>query len=98
MIKEGDLLWSPPRERIERSNLAAFMSWLAEKRGLRFLDYDALWDWSVTDLEGFWQAIWDYYGGISIRPHSSVLESRRMPGARWFPGAQVNYAEHVLRH
>ncbi len=98
MIKEGDLLWTPSRERVERSHLTAFTRWLAKERGLEFPDYDALWDWSVTEIEAFWQAIWDYYGGISTTPHRAVLESRKMPGAQWFPGAHVNYAEHALRH
>jgi acetoacetyl-CoA synthetase len=98
MVTEGELLWTPSRERIERSHITAFIRWLAKERGLHFKDYDALWDWSVTDLEGFWQAIWDYYGGISTTPHRAVLESRKMPGTQWFPGAHVNYAEHVLRH
>ena len=98
MIKEGDLLWTPSPERIERSHLTVFTRWLAKERGLDFSNYDALWDWSVGELEAFWQAIWDFYGGISTTPHRAVLESRKMPGARWFPGAHVNYAEHVLRN
>ena len=98
MVTEGQLLWTPTQERIERSHLTAFLRWLAKERGLHFKDYDALWDWSVSDLEGFWQAIWDCYGGISTTPHRAVLESHKMPGAQWFPGAHVNYAEHVLRH
>ena len=98
MIKEGDLLWTPSRERVERSHLTAFTRWLAKERGLEFSSYDALWDWSVTEIEAFWQAIWDCYGGISTTPHRAVLESRKMPGTQWFPGAHVNYAEHALRH
>jgi hypothetical protein len=60
--------------------------------------YDALWRWSVTDLPGFWQAVWDYCGVTSSAPATSVLASRTMPGAQWFPGARLNYAEHVLRN
>ena len=97
MSNEGDLLWTPSQERIERSHITAFTRWLAKERGLHFKDYDALWDWSVTDLEAFWQAVWDFYGGIATTPHRAVLESRKMPGTQWFPGARVNYAEHVLR-
>ncbi len=66
--------------RIERSHITAFIRWLAKERGLQLEDSDALWDWSVTDVEGFWQAIWDHYGGISTTPHRAVLESRKMPG------------------
>jgi acetoacetyl-CoA synthetase len=75
-----------------------FEEWLLAHRGLSFDSYDALWRWSVTDLEGFWQAIWDYFELRSPTPHRAVLAERRMPGAQWFAGAQVNYARQVLRH
>ncbi|MEN9418592.1 MAG: hypothetical protein RI988_2212 [Pseudomonadota bacterium] len=75
-----------------------FEQWLARERGLVFADYDALWQWSVTDLDAFWQSIWDFHGIDSPTPHSAVLAEEKMPGARWFPGAQVNYARQVLRH
>ena len=94
--REGDLLWTPSPEQVARANLSAFHAWLAAERGLRFDAYDALWRWSVSDLEGFWQAVWDYSGIQSSAPHSRVLGSREMPGAQWFPGARLNYAQHVL--
>lgn len=75
-----------------------YQNWLRETRGLSFDTYDALWRWSVTDLDAFWQSIWDYAGLQSPTPHTAVLAERRMPGARWFPGAQVNYTREVLRH
>ena len=75
-----------------------YQNWLARKRGLRFDSYDALWQWSVTDLNGFWQSIWDYFQIQSPKPHSVALADDRMPQAQWFPGAQVNYAAQVLRH
>ena len=75
-----------------------YQNWLATERGLRFESYDALWRWSTTDLDAFWQSIWDYFALQSPTPHSAVLSSRAMPGAQWFPGAQVNYARQVLRH
>jgi len=75
-----------------------YQDWLKATRGLSFDSYDALWRWSVTDLEAFWQSIWDYFELQSPTPHTAVLAERRMPGARWFPGAQVNYAQQVLRH
>ena len=65
----------------------------AERNG--FADYDALQRWSVTDLEGFWRALADFYG-VRLRQPSGVLGSRAMPGAEWFPGATLNYAEHML--
>jgi acetoacetyl-CoA synthetase len=75
-----------------------YQQWLAEQRGLHFDSYDALWRWSVSDLDGFWQSIWDYFDLRSPAPHSSVLANNVMPGAQWFPGARVNYAQQVFRH
>ncbi len=75
-----------------------YQQWLAEQRGLQFDDYDALWRWSVTDLDAFWQSIWDCFDLRSPTPHTAVLERNVMPGARWFPGARFNYAQQVFRH
>jgi len=75
-----------------------YQDWLREQRGLQFDSYDALWRWSTTDLDAFWQSIWDYFAVQSPTPHSAVLAQNTMPGAQWFPGAQVNYARQVLRH
>jgi acetoacetyl-CoA synthetase len=75
-----------------------YQDWLRETRGLAFDHYDALWRWSVTELDAFWQSIWDYARIESPTPHTAVLAESRMPLARWFPGAQVNYAREVLRH
>jgi acetoacetyl-CoA synthetase len=96
-VREGDLLWTPSAERVADSNLTAFTNWLAAQRGLVFEGYHALWRWSVEDLEGFWQAVWDYSGVDASAPPGRVLGRRSMPGAEWFPGAQLNYAQHVLR-
>ncbi|MQA83364.1 MAG: acetoacetate--CoA ligase [Streptosporangiales bacterium] len=97
-VREGDLLWKPDAERAANSNLTAFVKWLESERGLHFDDYDALWSWSVADLDGFWGAIWDYFDIQSSTPPTRVLGSRAMPGAQWFPGARINYAQHALRH
>ncbi|MET0541208.1 MAG: acetoacetate--CoA ligase [Variovorax sp.] len=75
-----------------------YQDWLRDTRGLSFDSYDALWRWSVTDLDAFWQSVWDFVGMRSPTPHRAVLAVDRMPGALWFPGAQVNYAHEVLRH
>ena len=98
MKKEGDLLWTPSVGRVERSHIVAFTRWLAKERDLHFADYDALWNWSVTEVEAFWQAIWDYFEVQSSAPVERALASKKMPGAEWFPGARLNYAEHALRH
>ncbi|MEG2045365.1 MAG: acetoacetate--CoA ligase [Comamonas sp.] len=75
-----------------------YQEWLAQQRGLRFDSYDALWRWSTTELDAFWQSLWDYFQVESPTPHTAVLARNVMPGAQWFPGAQVNYARQVLRH
>jgi acetoacetyl-CoA synthetase len=97
-VRDGDLLWTPGPDRVDRANVTAFARWLQRCRGRQFGDYDALWRWSVTDLDGFWQAVWDYCDiEASVRP-AAVLGRRTMPGADWFPGARLNYAQHVLRN
>ena len=75
-----------------------FQQWLTEHRQLQFDDYQAMWRWSVSDIEAFWQSAWDYLDLQSPTPHTAVLERNTMPGARWFVGAQVNYARQVFRH
>ncbi len=75
-----------------------YQDWLRDHRGLRFDSYDALWRWSTTDLAAFWQSVWDYFDLHSPTPHRAVLGQARMPSARWFEGAQFNYAEQVFRH
>ena len=78
--------------------IARYQRWLREHRGLVFADYDALWRWSVSDLEAFWGSVWDYFAIQSPTSHRRVLAQAAMPGAHWFDGAQVNYARQVLRH
>ncbi len=75
-----------------------YQEWLQTRHGLVFEDYDALWRWSVTDLDAFWQSIWDYFDLQSPTPHTAVLARNVLPGAQWFPGAQASYARQVLRH
>jgi len=96
VIREGDLLWTPDAARIERAQLTRFMDWLARERGRRFDDYASLWRWSVQDLEGFWSALWEYFDIRASVPPARALARRTMPGAEWFPGARLNYAENVL--
>jgi acetoacetyl-CoA synthetase len=91
----GDLLWTPPADAVDRSRVGDFMRFVGRTRGLEFGTYDELWQWSVTDLSAFWGAIWEYF--VGDLPPGPVLADDRMPGARWFPEARVNYAEQVLR-
>jgi acetoacetyl-CoA synthetase len=92
-MPEGQLLWEPSAEARERARMTDYIRWL--DRG--FETYDDLWRWSVEDLEGFWGSLWEYLEVQASRPYERVLASREMPGARWFPGAELSYAEHVFR-
>ena len=91
-----DILWRPTGEQVDGCNLTRYLRWLETERGLRFDGYNDLWRWSVTDLEAFWPSIADYFKVRFHAPPERVLANRAMPGAHWFPGAQLNYAEHAL--
>ena len=93
----GAIIWEPSEASIAASNLGRYLRWLADERGLAFGSYRELWRWSVDDLEAFWASIWERFEIRSARPYERVLASREMPGATWFPGALLNYAEHALR-
>jgi acetoacetyl-CoA synthetase len=82
---------------VERATMTRYMRWLTAERGRPFDDYGALWEWSVTELEDFWASIWDFFEVQASGPYSKVLPERVMPGARWFEGAELNYAEHIFR-
>jgi acetoacetyl-CoA synthetase len=92
----GELLWEPSAELVERARLTEFMRWLERERGLAFAGYGDLWQWSVDDLDGFWSAIWEFFDVQADGESAPVLAAREMPGARWFPNAKLNYAEHVF--
>ena len=95
-LAEGALLWEPSDAFREASTLADYLHWLERERGLRFEDYAALWRWSVDDLEGFWTSVVDYYDLPLRGDRSRVLSGGTMPGARWFDGAELNYAEALV--
>ncbi len=91
------LLWEPGEETKASARITGYLRWLAETRGLRFGSYGELWAWSTTQIEDFWRSIWDHFDVRASRPPERVLSGRTMPGAHWFPGAELNYAEHALR-
>jgi acetoacetyl-CoA synthetase len=95
---EGIQLWEPSKEFKENARISDYMTWLAAEKDLDFRDYNELWEWSVTDLEGFWASVWEYCGVEASEPYESVLAKREMPGAEWFPGARLNYAENILKN
>jgi acetoacetyl-CoA synthetase len=91
------LLWEPSASRIERAVLTRYIEWLGRTRGLEFDDYEALWQWSVDELEEFWGSLMEFFDVRFDVPGEAVLARRVMPGASWFPGARVSYAEHIFR-
>ena len=91
-------LWTPPAERVERAAITRFGRWVAEAHGADVADsYDALWRWSVADIEAFWASIWSYFAVDSDAPYERVLGARTMPGTEWFPGPRLSFPEHVFR-
>ncbi|MGC5255093.1 acetoacetate--CoA ligase [Gordonia sp. DT218] len=95
-IASGEVTWTPPADVRRSTEIGRFLGWLEQRRGLTFDDYEALWRWSIDDLAGFWSAIWEFFGVVSHTPYDTVLADDSMPGARWFAGATLNYAEHML--
>jgi acetoacetyl-CoA synthetase len=91
------IVWTPSPERIASATITRYREWLNETRGLALEDYPALWQWSVAELEGFWASIWEFFEVEGSAPYERVLTTREMPGAGWFPGARLSYAEHVFR-
>jgi acetoacetyl-CoA synthetase len=96
-MRDAAPIWRPSPAAIEASELTRYQRWLAGTRGLTFADYETLWEWSTTDLEGFWGSLWEYFDITASVPYERVLGRRSMPGAEWFPGAELSYAEHVFR-
>jgi acetoacetyl-CoA synthetase len=94
---EATVLWEPPEQLVEEAALTRYLRWLERERGLAFDGYEALWRWSVTDLDAFWRSIWDVFEVHGNPAPGRVLGDRSMPGAQWFPGTHLNFAEHVFR-
>jgi acetoacetyl-CoA synthetase len=91
------IVWTPSPERIAAATITHYREWLNETRGLAFADYAGLWQWSVDELEDFWASIWEFFEVEASESYERVLTRREMPGAEWFPGARLSYAEHVFR-
>lgn len=92
----ADILRDVPADALTTSRIGEYLTWLNTDRGHDFTGWDDLYTWSVTDIENFWESVWDWFGIRPHTPYTSVLESRTMPHARWFPGATLNYAEYSL--
>ncbi|MGW7445834.1 acetoacetate--CoA ligase [Kitasatospora sp. NPDC054795] len=92
----SEILSTPGPSVRDESEIGRYLRWLESQRQLSFPDYDSLWQWSVTDLDGFWSSVWEFF---DVRPHTpptATLGRRSMPETEWFPGAALNYAEHAL--
>ena len=90
------VLWAPSPDVSETTEIGRYLAWLEHERGLSFSGYEGLWRWSVDDLPAFWSSIWEFFEVRAHAPYSTVLGSDEMPGATWFPGARLNFAEHLV--
>src|SRR5512143_589891 len=90
------LLWRPSEQRIEAANITLFARGVGARHGVTLADYAALWRWSIAQKEAFWREVWDFTGIVGDRGERTLVEPQRMPGARWFPDARLNFAENLL--
>ncbi|MET0820658.1 MAG: acetoacetate--CoA ligase [Aeromicrobium sp.] len=93
---QPDVVWQPSPQWRTTTRIGAFVRWCEEHRGITVDGWDDLWRWSVDDLEGFWSAVWEFFGVESDTAPGPALADDTMPGATWFPGASINYARHAL--
>ncbi|HET6418804.1 MAG TPA: acetoacetate--CoA ligase [Geobacteraceae bacterium] len=94
----GKLLWTPSEERVRNSNMTRFIEFVNRGFSLRIRNYNELYQWSVGNIADFWACMWDFGGIVASRKYDAVIDDPgRMPGARWFPGARLNFAENLLR-
>ena len=89
-------LWTPSEKRVRDANLTAFIEYVNREKGLGLAGYDQLYEWSVAEVADFWEMMWKFAGIRHTEPYSSVLDDPKMPGARWFEGAKLNFAENML--
>ncbi|MFL6077317.1 MAG: acetoacetate--CoA ligase [Mycobacteriales bacterium] len=96
-MREGTLLWEPGPEIAGAAKVARYQRWLADTRGLRLDSYPELWEWSTTEIDAFWDSLWEYFDVVGHRGDGPVRDGDTMPGVSWFPGATLNYAANALR-
>jgi len=94
----GQVLWTPGPDQLENSRLVKYQQWLATEKGVKTRDYDELWRWSIEDVPGFWQTIWDFFEVQADGAREPAMVGEQMPGIEWFPKARLNFAEHVFRN
>jgi acetoacetyl-CoA synthetase len=92
-------LWTPTEDRMKNANITRFMTAVNQKYGKQFKTYDDLYQWSVENIADFWAAMWEFAEIKASRPYDRVIDDpKKMPGAKWFPGAKLNFAENLLRY
>jgi acetoacetyl-CoA synthetase len=96
--ENSQTLWEPTEDLKQAANMTHYMQWLADEKGLHFRSREELWEWSVTKIADFWASLWDFFHIQASQPYSAVLPEKSMPGAVWFPCAQLNFAEHIFRN
>jgi len=94
----NEVLWRPGAERVAATNATAMLHWLRATRGVDLADWAGLWRWSVADLPGFWDALWDFAGIVGEKGGTVLADPTAMPGARFYPDGRLSYAENMLRH
>ena len=97
MSTDDKVLWRPSQDFIQNSNLKNYEHWLENNKGLRFEDYQDLWQWSIDELSDFWESIWEYFDIQYSGNYNKVILNLEMPGTQWFQGTYLNYAEHIFR-
>ncbi len=91
-------LWEPSDEFRSNTRLIHYMTWLSKSHNLHFTTYDELWEWSTSEFQSFWESMTEYFEINFHHPYSAISSEDPMPNTRWFPGATLNYAEHIFRH
>ncbi len=95
---KSEILWQPNDESIKRANLTRFIEFVNKEYDTSFSDYYGLYNWSIIEIEKFWEALWKYSGIIHSKSYDKILDERKMPGAKWFEGAELNFAENLLHY
>ena len=95
----GKLLWKPSKERVERTNMHQFLNFVNKRFDQRFIDYSSLYHWSIEHIPEFWASMWEFAGIKASKPYDEIIDDvSKMPGAKWFSGARLNFAENLLRY
>ena len=95
---KNTLLWNPNKKKLSEANITKFIEFVNGEFGTSVSDYSGLYNWSVTEIEKFWETLWKYSGIIHSKTYDKILDERKMPGAKWFEGAELNFAENLLRY